>query len=58
MVSKVASREDLLADTIDGMTGAEPESTLESDLYSCDVLDGNADHTIGMWSITWNTKPR
>jgi len=51
-----ATREQLLAETLMEMQSVEPEGFEASEINSCDMIDANADHTIGMWSITYTTK--
>jgi len=49
-------REQMLAETLSEMHSAEPEGFQDSDISACDMIDHDADHTIGMWRITYDTK--
>lgn len=51
-----STREEILAQTLMEMQSVEPEGFESSEVSACDMIDHNADHTIGMWSITYTTK--
>ena len=50
------TRDEMLAQTLMEMQSVEPEGFESAEISSCDMIDQNADHTIGMWSITYTTK--
>jgi hypothetical protein len=52
------SREQMLNETLTEMHSSEPEGFQDSDLASCDMIDHDADHTIGMWKITYDTSQK
>jgi hypothetical protein len=45
----------ILAETLTEMQNQEPEGFEQSELTG-DIIHNDADHTVGMWSITWTTK--
>ncbi len=47
--------EQMLTETLSEMHSAEPEGFQDSEISACDMIDHNADRTIGMWSITYKT---
>lgn len=50
------NRDEMLADTLTQMHSEEPAGFVGSEIAPCDMIDHNADHTIGMWRITYDTK--
>jgi hypothetical protein len=49
------NREECLAAMLQEMQGAEPEGLDEAGVSAYDALDYDADRTVGMWLITWDT---
>ncbi len=56
MNSETAQRDVLLADVLAEMEAAEPAELKAEDPFDCDVLAGDADHTLSMWKISWSTQ--
>jgi hypothetical protein len=48
-------REELLASVLAELKAAEPDELIDDNPFDCDVLAGDADHTLGMWKISWST---
>lgn len=53
MSTPAHDREALLAGTLVSMTASEPTGLITEDPFDCDLLDGNAEHTMSMWRIHW-----
>jgi hypothetical protein len=49
------NREECLVAMLQEMQGAEPEGLDEAGVSAYDALDHDADSTVGMWAITWDT---
>jgi hypothetical protein len=56
MSTPTRDREALLAETLSTMTAAEPAGLMVEDPFDCDVLAGDAEHTLSMWRIAWSTQ--
>lgn len=54
MSTPVRDREALLAETMATMEAAEPTGLMVEDPFDCDVLSGDAEHTLSMWRIFWS----
>ncbi|MBD0710407.1 MULTISPECIES: hypothetical protein [unclassified Streptomyces] len=54
-MSDFAQRDVLLASALTELAAAEPEEVTAANPFDCDMLEGNADHTVGMWRITYST---
>lgn len=50
------SRDEMLSETLTAMHSEEPQGFQSSEIAACDMIDNDADHTIGMWRITYDTK--
>jgi hypothetical protein len=56
MNTEIMHRDELLAAALAEMEAAEPAGLAKEDPFDCDVLAGDADHTLSMWKISWSTQ--